>query len=112
MRIDFIKEITDSCSTVISTKIVNPSSIDVTYTLSDGRNITYRVYQPSGQEYLLGRDVIDRVHEFNVDVIVGTTYTQVSGAAKGYAETKNINILSSSRQYKFKIANGENIGFK
>lgn len=112
MRIDFIKSITDECSNVIDARVSSVGSIDMEYRLMDGRVLAYRVYQPTGEEYLLGKDVIDSVHRFGVNVIVSTIYTQVSNAARGYAESKGIKILSSAKQYKYLIENGENIGFK
>lgn len=112
MRIDFIRDITDSCENVIKTTVVSSGSIDVKYRLFNQNIVTYRVYQPTPQEYLLGKEVIDRAHEAGVDVIVATTYSQVSRFAKSYAESKGINILSTSKQYKYLIVNGKKIGFE
>jgi hypothetical protein len=67
--------------------------------------LTCRVYTPQATEYLVGQDVVDSAKEMGVTVLVAGHFCQVSMAAKSYAASAGIPIVTN-KEFFYKIHNG------
>jgi hypothetical protein len=107
MGVKWLKEcLEDGCKSVISCNFPGNRCLDLTYRGKKGEKLNYRVYTPLSTEYLVGQDVIDRVRDLGVTLLVAGHFCSVSMAAKAYAESKGIPIVTN-KVFFAKIHNGE-----
>ena len=90
---------------VISCNFPGNRCLDIVYRKKSGGTCSYRIYTPQGTEYLIGQDVVDRVKELGVTLLVAGHFCRVTMAAKSYAASQGISI-ATNKEFFYKIHNG------
>lgn len=99
MGVKWLKEQIENHDRIISTSFPGGRCLKIVYELKNGRSAEQVIYMPDGQEYLIGNEVIDRVADLGVTIIVPSHYSRVTAAAQRYGQVKNIRVLDSMKQF-------------
>lgn len=105
MGVAWLKENLEKSPMVISCSFPGNRCLDLSYRNKLGGTHSCRIYTPEGTEYLVGQDVVDKAKENGVTVLVAGHFCQVSMAAKSYATSVGIPIVTN-KEFFYKINNG------